>query len=599
MTTTEIEEVQDGRNSIYVYNGVDEVPLTVTHLRVDPSVTEIPPRAFLECVTLTQVELPEGLEKIGFAAFSCCRALKTIHIPSTVHEIGGGAFVFCSELKEIILPQGLVKLGERAFHECRSLETLYLPPMIQTIERFTFLECTRLTKVILPTNLQEIKEYAFYMCESLVSIEFPSSLRVIGRLAFQDTGLTVFNLPDTVEDWGYFCGCKLPNFRMPLLITKFDPSNFGAADENHIVSIELPETLKQVTYSKNIHSLLLESRIIAFPAECSIDMGDNVDDEEKTNHIDFVSQLQHRFDGLPVHKICYYHSYHDAAKNMRDIQRVIHPWSTKTRCGKLSEVGKRQDFQGMTPLHILVSSTKHRLEMYQMLVEKYPDNLVTKDKWGEIPLTYAFCCNAPSEIIDFLMESYKLNHPHFKFDWEHMVSRMAIMSAPLKRIQTLLDARERSFPDDKCNLHKVVVRLAYDNTDIRDESFQFLVHTNIARRLNLLNVRRWRDMLEAQIKQLSISHERVVWKLYLLHDLLVKFEYRKEVTSLLELAIWRAKMTDRFHKKARVGNKVSIRNQCRMKCGVEIVIQNVLPFLWSSNDPDDHDSDSDSSEYYY
>ena len=47
--------------SVYIYNGADEVPNDVTHVRVDPSVTVIPERAFENCKQLEVVELPEGL----------------------------------------------------------------------------------------------------------------------------------------------------------------------------------------------------------------------------------------------------------------------------------------------------------------------------------------------------------------------------------------------------------------------------------------------------------------------------------------------------------------------------------------------------------
>ena len=53
---TDMVEVDGESNYIYIYNGIDSVPSTVTHLRVDPSVTEIPNEAFQNCVSLKQVE---------------------------------------------------------------------------------------------------------------------------------------------------------------------------------------------------------------------------------------------------------------------------------------------------------------------------------------------------------------------------------------------------------------------------------------------------------------------------------------------------------------------------------------------------------------
>jgi hypothetical protein len=363
------------------YNGVDTVPCTVTHLKIDPSVKIIPPALCLHCVHLVEVELPDGLETIGGRAFSNCLGLKSIDIPSTVTEIGERAFQHCCSLKVITLPQSLLKLGEEAFEDCRALETIHIPPLIQTIEAGTLSGCMSLANVILPLGLQEIKESAFQSCESLVSIDFPSSLRVIGKLAFHRAGLTVFHLPDSLEDCGTFKDCYLQNLRMPPRITKFDTGIFEVHGDNRIISIELPDNIKQVFIAH-----LPNVRNIAFPVGCSVDIG-NVEPKTRDFLYDTVYQLQHRFDGLQLPKICYYHSYHDTTKVLLDMKRTMFPRSTKSRCGKLSDIGKRQDFMGMTPLHILACSTKHNLEMYQLLVGAYPEILIIKDNiWGELPL---------------------------------------------------------------------------------------------------------------------------------------------------------------------------------------------------------------------
>ena len=52
-----------------------------------------------------------------------------------------------------------------------------------------------------------------------------------------------------------------------------------------------------------------------------------------------------------------------------------------------------------------------------MIVEKYPANLITEDRWGALPLLYAFWGAAPSEIIHFLLESYQLLYPGHVFNW--------------------------------------------------------------------------------------------------------------------------------------------------------------------------------------
>jgi hypothetical protein len=106
--------------------------------------------------------------------------------------------------------------------------------------------------------------------------------------------------------------------------------------------------------------------------------------------LEIISALQHRFDGLPIHRIVYYQSYYQgvlqiliAAMNMRSGQ-------SRTLRSKLDPTGNQQDCLGMTPLHILTCSSVHDLEVYRVIIEKYPANLITEDRWGALPLLYAF-----------------------------------------------------------------------------------------------------------------------------------------------------------------------------------------------------------------
>ena len=57
------------------------------------------------------------------------------------------------------------------------------------------------------------------------------------------------------------------------------------------------------------------------------------------------------------------------------------------------------------------------MEVYQLLIDKYPETLIMEDKWGDIPLMYAIWCNAPSGIIDLLVKSYTIHHPEYEFDY--------------------------------------------------------------------------------------------------------------------------------------------------------------------------------------
>ena len=70
------------------------------------------------CSNLREVELNEGLQKIGRMAFVSCPSLKSIKLPSTVTEIGINAFSRCRNLREVTLNDGLQKFGDSAFSNC-------------------------------------------------------------------------------------------------------------------------------------------------------------------------------------------------------------------------------------------------------------------------------------------------------------------------------------------------------------------------------------------------------------------------------------------------------------------------------------------------
>jgi hypothetical protein len=93
--------------------------------------------------------------------------------------------------------------------------------------------------------------------------------------------------------------------------------------------------------------------------------------------------------------------------------------------------------------------------------------------------------------------------------------------------------------------------------------------------------------------------------LHRIRDKLAYFEDElprlKEVTSILELALWKMRMDEekshhdrstQSQKKIKVDSS-SMRRQCRITCGADIVISHMLPFLIITVD-DESCSDSES-----
>ena len=66
----------------------------------------------------------EGTRIICDSAFSFCRSLSEIVIPSSVTSIGKGAFSYCVSLSEIVIPSSVTSIGDSAFYRCKFPDNL-------------------------------------------------------------------------------------------------------------------------------------------------------------------------------------------------------------------------------------------------------------------------------------------------------------------------------------------------------------------------------------------------------------------------------------------------------------------------------------------
>lgn len=132
-------------------------------------------------------------------------------IPEGTKAIGDDAFKG-SSLTHIDIPSSVEKIGRNAFRECKSLESIFLPDSILLIEWYTFLRCYALQEVHLPEKLEVIDYGMFFDCQSLKSITIPSSVSAIELEAFRNCyQLSSIVLPESItriDPWA-FKGCEL------------------------------------------------------------------------------------------------------------------------------------------------------------------------------------------------------------------------------------------------------------------------------------------------------------------------------------------------------------------------------------------------------
>ena len=156
----------------------------LTQIVIPQSVNKIGSCVFAHCSQLKSAVLPEGIVYLDWYTFAECTNLEKIYLPSSLQSLWGDAFAGCSNLVEINLPENIIFIGQGCFNDCSRLKSISLPDNISCIENDTFGGCRNLQYVKLPIHLKEIDDRAFSDCVSLKKIEIPISVSSIGYFPF-------------------------------------------------------------------------------------------------------------------------------------------------------------------------------------------------------------------------------------------------------------------------------------------------------------------------------------------------------------------------------------------------------------------------------
>ena len=276
ISTTEVEVTYKG-SSYYEYddeyNGRVVILSLVEYGGFTYSVISIGEGAFMECSSLTSVEIPYSVTSIGINAFANCTSLTSIVvdagnskydsrngcnaiietasntliagcqntiIPNNVTSIGDYAFNWCVSLTSIEIPNSVTSIGEWAFGDCESLTSIVVDSgntkydsrngcnaIIETASNTLIAGCQN---TIIPNSVTSIGEWAFNGCTSLTSIKIPNSVTSIGDNAFNScTGLTSVIIGNSVTSIGYgaFAYCSsLTSIEIPNSVTSIGGDAF-------------------------------------------------------------------------------------------------------------------------------------------------------------------------------------------------------------------------------------------------------------------------------------------------------------------------------------------------------------------------------------
>ncbi|KAL3928045.1 MAG: hypothetical protein SGBAC_012818, partial [Bacillariaceae sp.] len=341
---------------------------------------------------LTYARLPEGLQIIPQRLFFCCEMLVDVNVPSSVIEIEEGAFACCARLASLDLPTGLISIGVNAFSST-PFKHFHFPATVEIIDSGVLRGCNELETVILPPELETVPDGIFHCCSKLKDVSIPKSVTWIGDYAFSHCGLTHVDLsrcnltsmktsafahcselkrvllPRTglirIEEETFSRCTSLTHFWIPPTVEHIERNAFDGCTS--LLSVEVPETLGHMQFVGywgykgliNLNLLPLSIRqkcdsIYGYRFVDAVVLGEAVDPNK-----DFWRKLRGRFRSLPLHRACYFQSYHTLKDNIQNIRGIVDV--DPDACNKV-------DLLEMSPFHILALSQEPRLFLFQELL---------------------------------------------------------------------------------------------------------------------------------------------------------------------------------------------------------------------------------------
>ena len=132
----------------------------ITQLEIPEGVTSIGNNAFRDN-QIAKLTLPSSLKNLGESAFRNNQPLSSLVIAYGITKISKYAFLSCINLSSVNIPNSVTVIAEQAFSRCK-ISKLILPNSVKTIEKWAFYDSlNRYSKLSINSSVESIGKDAF------------------------------------------------------------------------------------------------------------------------------------------------------------------------------------------------------------------------------------------------------------------------------------------------------------------------------------------------------------------------------------------------------------------------------------------------------
>ncbi len=179
------------------YNSSENGTANVRRVTIPDTVTAIEEMAFYNCTSLSEIDFPDSLEKIGQDAFDGTPWLEN-YSGDFVIPVNGLLVKYKGQDENVNIPEGISVICDGAFFLDDHVKSVVIPSSVESIGSFA-LSCSGLEDVTIPNTVENIDGYAFYGTPWLEN--YPTDFVIVGNkilIAYIGTEQNVV-IPSTVR----------------------------------------------------------------------------------------------------------------------------------------------------------------------------------------------------------------------------------------------------------------------------------------------------------------------------------------------------------------------------------------------------------------